>query len=462
VISGNTGGAVQLSGTRTTNNLVVGNYIGTTFTGNQALGNATGITISGGSANNTIGGLAAGAGNLISGNRGDGVMVSGGGTGGNLLLGNMIGGSAGGFARGTLPNGRDGVQFSGGATGNALQGGAIVAGNNTVAFDAGLAANQLRQASLVGGPAALITGGQSISVAVGAPNANSTYPVTVAAAPPNSTVTIDLLGATCSGQRATLHDLSEGRVTVNGNGRGTGSVTVARAPPKPVFLADGTRGVNNLSDPCVATPTGATPNARFIQGMYQDLLGQSPSSSELQSLVNLLQSGATRNQVALVIENSAQYRSALVRSFYLSLLGRQPTSAELAAGENALESGTSDEQLEAVILGSPGFYAHSGGTNASFVKALYGDLLARPPTSLESQNWLNALAGGMTRAEVAQALLTSSEYRGDLVSGWYQRFLRRPATPAERAAGVNVLGGGATDEQMIATILASQAYFDLY
>jgi hypothetical protein len=72
---------------------VVGNYIGTDATGNVALGNRIGIDITG--SGNTIGGTAAGARNLISGNRGD-VSILGGQQ--NMVAGNYIGTNAAGTA----------------------------------------------------------------------------------------------------------------------------------------------------------------------------------------------------------------------------------------------------------------------------------------------------------------------------------------------------------------------------
>ena len=82
IISGNTGAGVSIQGTTTAGNLVQGNYIGTQANGAAALGNGgAGVSIgdrpSGGTAvGDIIGGQAAGAGNLISGNGGDGVQIT--------------------------------------------------------------------------------------------------------------------------------------------------------------------------------------------------------------------------------------------------------------------------------------------------------------------------------------------------------------------------------------------------
>ena len=74
VISGNVGYGVEIIGAGSDNNLVASDYIGTDVTGAVAIDNHTGgVLISGGS-DNVIGGR--GVGNVISGNRGDGVSIT--------------------------------------------------------------------------------------------------------------------------------------------------------------------------------------------------------------------------------------------------------------------------------------------------------------------------------------------------------------------------------------------------
>ena len=101
VISGNGIDGVSLNNAGATGNLVQGNFIGTDTTGTIALGNVrhgVSITHDNNSTNpsgsdNTIGGTVAGAGNLISGNGGFGIVIFGpnGGASGNLVQGNFIG-----------------------------------------------------------------------------------------------------------------------------------------------------------------------------------------------------------------------------------------------------------------------------------------------------------------------------------------------------------------------------------
>jgi len=133
VISGNNGNGIFLDGSRGGNSSVVqGNYIGLNAAGTSDLGNAqTGIVVS--SANNLIGGTAAGAGNVISGNDLDGICACATlfAPDTNTIQGNLIGTDA----TGTLDRGttRDGIfangQFTiiGGTTAAARN---IISGNN--------------------------------------------------------------------------------------------------------------------------------------------------------------------------------------------------------------------------------------------------------------------------------------------------------------------------------------------
>ena len=103
--------------------LIAGNFIGTNAAGTAALANGLeGIESHG--PNETIGGTAAGAGNLISGNAGEGIYL-GTGAGTTLIQGNLAGTNAAGTA--AIPNGDDGIDAHG--TNNTIGGTAAGAGN---------------------------------------------------------------------------------------------------------------------------------------------------------------------------------------------------------------------------------------------------------------------------------------------------------------------------------------------
>ncbi|MCS6803660.1 MAG: hypothetical protein NZ823_00775 [Blastocatellia bacterium] len=109
VISGNNGNGVAINGSLATESQVQGNYIGTDVSGTRDLGNShDGVLISS-APSNTIGGAAAGAGNIISGNGFIGVRILSPGASGTQVQGNYIGTDVNGTA--DLGNSLGGVQI---------------------------------------------------------------------------------------------------------------------------------------------------------------------------------------------------------------------------------------------------------------------------------------------------------------------------------------------------------------
>ncbi len=245
-------------------------------------------------------------------------------------------------------------------------------------------------------------------------------------------------------------------VTVTDDGGGSASTTF-------------TVTISLSPSPCAATtpnpaagfsPTATSPDARWVQAIYHDVFGHPPDAAGLTSLTAALGDGASRDDVVVALEGDLD-RPVIVGSLYNAYLHRPPTAAEVTFGEQLLASGGTNEQLAAVVLGSSEYLmTRGGGTTPGFLGSLYCDVLHRSidPTALDA--WEQELAGGKTRQQVAQAVLSSTEYRSDLVDGLYLRFLRRMPSPTDRTAWLDALNGGVTDEQVIAALLSSQEYFN--
>jgi len=133
-ISGSGTGGVYIYGTGATGNLVEGNYIGTDKNGTADLGNFYyGVEINA-APSNTVGGTAAGAGNVISGNDLGGVRIDSSGATGNLVEGNYIGTDKSGSV--DLGNPGFGVFIYGGASNNTV-GGTVAAARNVISGNDG-------------------------------------------------------------------------------------------------------------------------------------------------------------------------------------------------------------------------------------------------------------------------------------------------------------------------------------
>ncbi|MHB1555948.1 MAG: beta strand repeat-containing protein [Isosphaeraceae bacterium] len=126
VVSGN-GTGIAIEGLRAAANLVAGNLVGTTSDASAPLANSgDGVQING-APDNTIGGITAAAANVIGGNTGNGLSLLGTSATGNLVEGNDIGTNASGSTQ--LGNTLAGVRVDGGASNNTIGGTGASAGN---------------------------------------------------------------------------------------------------------------------------------------------------------------------------------------------------------------------------------------------------------------------------------------------------------------------------------------------
>jgi hypothetical protein len=107
-MSGNGGGCFVNQGG---SNVIQGNFIGTDVSGTLPVGGQQSGVALNESANNIIGGTDAGAGNLISGNSGTGLVIEGYYSSNNVVLGNLIGTDVTGTT--ALGNGNYGVSLGG-------------------------------------------------------------------------------------------------------------------------------------------------------------------------------------------------------------------------------------------------------------------------------------------------------------------------------------------------------------
>jgi hypothetical protein len=165
LISGNTDAGVVLAGN---GNLVQGNWIGTDAAGAAAVANNDGVEISG--SNNTVGGTSAGARNIISGNGGSGVLISGSGATGNQVLGNFIGINSAGTA--AVPNATGVTVSSPNVIGGTAPGAGNLISGNTLGISV-QADGTVVQGNLIGTDAAgsvAVPNGTGVAVQAGVVN----------------------------------------------------------------------------------------------------------------------------------------------------------------------------------------------------------------------------------------------------------------------------------------------------
>jgi Ca2+-binding RTX toxin-like protein len=201
-------------------------------------------------------------------------------------------------------------------------------------------------------------------------------------------------------------------------------------------------------------------NSRFVDQLYEDLLGRPADGGGLAGWLAALAQGITRAQVAFAIENSPEYLTDVVQKAFQQFLHRVGDPAGVAGWVNFLQAGHTIEQMEVGIVGSAEYFqVRGGGTNAGFVSALFQDALGRAPDAGGLAGFTRVLAAGATTGQVAAVIFGSLEFQQDLVQGFYRTFLGRQADSAGLSGFVNAMQHGVTDQQVIATIAGSDEFF---
>ena len=95
--------------------------------------------------------------------------------------------------------------------------------------------------------------------------------------------------------------------------------------------------------------TTGTPNQKFVNEVYRDLLGRKTDGSGLAYWVGQLNQGVSRAQVASDIENSDEYRTIQVESLYGQFLHRAADPGGLAFGMGYLKDGGTVDGLAAIL-----------------------------------------------------------------------------------------------------------------
>jgi hypothetical protein len=207
-------------------------------------------------------------------------------------------------------------------------------------------------------------------------------------------------------------------------------------------------------------PPTATPNQRFVAQAYVDLPGRTADPVGLNGFSSLLDQGlATRQQVALAIESSPEYRTREIERLYQTVLRRDVDPLGLQTGLQFLSTGTA-EQLQARLLGSQEYYLRfGGGTDLGFMSALYQDALGRAIDPLGARDIPLLLAHGFSRASVAIIVLGSPESDAREVQASYQEFLHRAADPMSLDVFSQALQAGLPNELLISVLVGSDEYF---
>jgi len=176
----------------------------------------------------------------------------------------------------------------------------------------------------------------------------------------------------------------------------------------------------------------------FVRGLYTDVLNRTGSDAEVNSWVQVLNSGTSSRDVARAFVQSDEHRIQEVNELYQNAFGRQADAGGRDHWVEAMRNGDDIRDIEQSLIQSSEFQnAHS--SNSDFVSALYHTLLGRAPDAGGLQGWTNQLNNGLDRDDLVEEFQDSTEYLDNHVSDLYQTYLHRSAGTDERAYWIQQL-----------------------
>jgi hypothetical protein len=209
-----------------------------------------------------------------------------------------------------------------------------------------------------------------------------------------------------------------------------------------------------------AIPGGVSAStANLVIGWYQQFMARTPLPTEVFAWAQALDSGSlTPAAAALAMATSVECDTYQVTQLYERYLNRAPDAEGLQGWVNLMQSGASLQAVAAGILGSDEYNARAGGSAFALVNSLYQNLLGRTALGTELSVWLNSLAQGETRAQVAAGFLSSAEFVQKEVDQFYSQWLNRQPEPSGLAAWEGAFANGLSDEQAAAGFGASAEF----
>jgi len=132
--------------------------------------------------------------------------------------------------------------------------------------------------------------------------------------------------------------------------------------------------------------------AAWVTALYQDLLGRTPNSAEVEGWLTALGNGANPAQVAYGFAASPEREAIRVNDVYVTLLGRTASQAEVQGWVSAFKNGTSNEDVIAGFTGSREYFDRKGQSSAAgWVAAAFLDVLRRDPSEDEVTTFVRLL-----------------------------------------------------------------------
>jgi hypothetical protein len=197
----------------------------------------------------------------------------------------------------------------------------------------------------------------------------------------------------------------------------------------------------------------------YVRALYASILNRpSPTDAEVNGWVAQINSGVSLEAVAKTFAGSSERFGIIVSDDYTQILGRTVDPAGLNFWVNQMANGMSQAQVQASILSTEEAFAHSFGSNKGFIMLSFQTALGRDVDDAASNFFINELADGASRFDVASQIVNSHEAHLHAIDQIYLQLLGRNAdADANAFFGTNLDNGGSLID-VVATVGASTEF----
>lgn len=199
-------------------------------------------------------------------------------------------------------------------------------------------------------------------------------------------------------------------------------------------------------------------NQAFVAALARDFLGRDVGADELRLATDALRQGLGRPALVELYAYSDEWIGVIVDDLYRSTLGRLPDASGRAYWIGRIRAGVTPAEAGAYFYASPEFYTRSGGTNRSWVRALYVEILGRTPDTSGWNFWTRRADLGTPRSVIAFEFYQSIESRRRRVVLLYRELLQRSPDTGGREYWAGVLQHG-RDVELAIHIASGAEYY---
>jgi hypothetical protein len=204
-------------------------------------------------------------------------------------------------------------------------------------------------------------------------------------------------------------------------------------------------------------------NQEYVAVLSQGLLGHAADATTLKNSSQFLDAGGQRILVTSSFLARPEYRANSIEKLYETILGRPADLGSLSsythAMGNVVRGNMSLDDIRAQLFGSTEFFLRSGGTPASFLKAVYNDILGRSPDPA-ALVLLGQALDEPGRTQIARTLLQSPEVAVHKTLNDFQDALGQTPDLATGSFFVNAYLSGNRDEGVLAFLLMSGQFYN--